>query len=71
MSNPNTQDLTSKQVEPKINDNLKKEENVLIDPVKYAEYMRNKMPNGEKQYQAIKEFSKGKLSYAEMRELCG
>ncbi len=43
----------------------------LIDPVKFAEAFQNAVPNGKQQYQAIKDFSEGKLSYAEMRALCG
>lgn len=39
--------------------------------LEFAEGMRDKLPDGEQQYQAIKQFSEGKMTYAEMRGLCG
>lgn len=42
-----------------------------IDPVKFAKALENSIPNGKEQYQAMKDFSEGKISYAEMRGLCG
>lgn len=40
-------------------------------PLDVAEAGRNRLPDGEQQYDAIKKFSEGKMSYAEMRSLCG
>jgi hypothetical protein len=41
------------------------------DPLKAAEILQDKLPNGKEQYEAMKKFSEGKLSYSEMRGLCG
>lgn len=43
----------------------------LNDPLKVAELLQDKLPNGKEQYDAMKKFSEGKMSYAEMRGLCG
>lgn len=40
-------------------------------PLDVAEAGRNRLPDGEQQYDAIKKFSEGNMSYAEMRSLCG
>ena len=42
-----------------------------VTPLTVAEAYRNILPDGEQQYQGMKAFSEGKLSYAEMRRLCG
>lgn len=41
------------------------------NPLLIAEALRDVLPDGEKQYQAIKNFSEGKISYSEMRGLSG
>ncbi len=43
----------------------------LIDPLKFAEALQNSIPDGKQQYEAMRKFSEGKISYAEMRGLCG
>ncbi len=61
--------MSTKQPETKLTE--PKEEKKPLSPLDVAEQLRNKLPDGEKQYQAMKKFSEGKLSYAEMRGLCG
>lgn len=39
--------------------------------VEFAEVVCQGLPDGQQQLEAIKKFSEGKLSYAEMRSLCG
>lgn len=41
------------------------------DPVEVARVVQDMLPNGKEQYEAMKDFSEGKISYAEMRGLCG
>ncbi len=43
----------------------------ILNPLRVAELLRDKLPDGEQQYGAMKKFSEGNLSYAEMRALCG
>lgn len=40
-------------------------------PLDVAEAGRHRLPDGEQQYDAMKKFSEGKMTYAEMRSLCG
>lgn len=47
------------------------EEDKKVTPLTVAEAYRNILPDGEQQYQGMKAFSEGKISYAEMRGLCG
>jgi hypothetical protein len=43
----------------------------VLSPLDVAEAYRTALPDGEQQYDAMKKFSDGKMSYAEMRGLCG
>lgn len=53
--------------------NLAKElrEKDKITPMAVANKLRTVLPDGEQQYQAMKQFSEGKIDYATMRGLCG
>ena len=42
-----------------------------VTPLEVAESLQTVLPDGEQQYDALKRFSEGKMSYAEMRALCG
>jgi hypothetical protein len=42
-----------------------------ITPLEVAQVYKNVLPDGDQQYDAMKKFSEGKMSYAEMRGLCG
>jgi hypothetical protein len=55
-----------------IKKNIVKSNEVLIDSaLKVAELLKDRLPDGKEQYEAMKKFSEGKMSYAEMRGLCG
>ena len=43
----------------------------VCSPLDVAEAYRTVLPDGEQQYDAMKKFSNGTMSYAEMRSLCG
>lgn len=50
---------------------ISKEKISALSPVNLAEILQDKLPNGKEQYEAMKNFSEGKMNYAEMRRLCG
>ena len=43
----------------------------VLSPLDVAEAYRTVLPDGDQQYDAMKKFSDGTMSYAEMRTLCG
>lgn len=43
----------------------------ITNALQLAEVLQDSLPNGKEQYEAMKQFSQGKMSYAEMRALCG
>lgn len=42
-----------------------------LNPYQVARELRGVLPDGDQQFEAMKRFSQGTLSYAEMRSLCG
>ena len=55
----------------KIADDMKDKTILKASPLRMAEILRTVLPDGEQQYEAMKQFSEGKIDYATMRSLCG